>query len=731
MRLAFDPPFMPLQTGAVTVIASLALLWLYARRARQPQGMARLTLLSLRGVLSAGLCAILLNPVMVADSAKRQGRPPFLLLVDTSRSMQVLDGGGGKTRFEEAVSLTFGDPAFLDRLRRKYDVRTYGFSDRPEARDADSLARMRTPDGKTTSLGAALAAEANQAAGGRVLLVSDGRDTAESFPLDAARALRVRGAAVDTLCIGLKTEQKDLEVVASKSQVYGSPGQTVQIGAEVRSTGATSAAIRVNLLESGRVIGTKSVLAHAGRNVVSFPVVRQKKGAYRLAVQAESLPGERSAANNLAHVDLRVADTKARVLFLEGRPSWDSKFLAQALREDPSIALDVIYKLTESKFFAVLAAGGTQNGIELPRTVDQLSRYDVVIFGKGFEEFYDDRAIPALKEWVSERGGNILFLRGRADERSPSLRELEPVNWSPRELDQFRMKLTEEGQSHPGFAFDTRDNAQTVIQRMPPLITASRVQGEKTLAVVLARAEGAPDDSAKEMATLAYLRFGRGKSLAIAGQGMWRWAFLPPDLEKYGRVYQELWSQLVRWMVSDSDFLPGQALALHTDRSTYGPGGTVNLLGYVRAKGTGIPASLAITQPDGSRATVSAARSDGRIADFTASFKPRQTGEYRITVPGGSEESAPGCSFVVNDSSEEDVNTSADPDLMRQIASVGGGKALSPRDLSSLPDRLSRPVNVNSARQEPHTAWDRPWVLASLLGAACLEWWLRRRCGLA
>ena len=56
--------------------------------------------------------------------------------------------------------------------------------------------------------------------------------------------------------------------------------------------------------------------------------------------------------------------------------------------------------------------------------------------------------------------------------------------------------------------------------------------------MVLARAqndESAGDAGAKEMALIAYQRYGQGKSVAIIGQGLWQWAFLPPELKSLVR----------------------------------------------------------------------------------------------------------------------------------------------------------------------------------------------------
>jgi len=740
MSIQFDPPFLPLHTALLAVVAAGTVLVLYLRRELRVRTPCRLALAAMRTLLVLALAFILLNPVVVRGREALKGKTPFLILLDTSRSMCTQDAAGG-ARYAEAKRLTLENRTLLAELAERYSLRFFGFADRPEAANPDALRTLARPNGDRTNIGAALAGAVNALGmegrgGGQILLVSDGRDTGDSFPLEAARAVRAQGFAISTLCVGKQTRQRDLQIIARKPQVFAAPNQPVQLAAEIRDVGVPRTTVRVDLLRDGKRAATQTVTVEPGRREVAFPVAQAKKGLYRYAIRVTEAPGEHNPANNRASVFLNVLDTRARVLFLEGRPSWDSKFLAQALRADPTVTLDVIYKLTDTKHFAVLGGSEKEEGIVVPRTVEQMSRYDVIIFGKGFEEFYDDAGAKVLKEWIAERGGNVLFLRGRPDERTTALREIEPVAWSDRELAELRLRLTQEGRAHPGFAFAVSEDAQTVVRKLPPLISASRVQGEKALAVVLARAEGAENDrEAQEMATLAYLRYGQGKVMAIVGQGLWRWAFLPPDLQNYQKVYEEFWTQTVRWMVSDSDFLPGHDISIRTDRTGYAPNETVNFFGYLRNDQSQIqnPGSrilLTLTLPDGRTTQVATAKGDGKQADFTATYRPTAPGEYIASVSSienrrSKIENPISCVFTVSPGQEEDLNRSADPDLMRQIAAVGGGEALSP-DFRLAPIEKRR-----SGVENPTTAWDRSWVLASLLALLGLEWWIRRRSGLA
>ncbi|HZO90492.1 MAG TPA: vWA domain-containing protein [Chthonomonadaceae bacterium] len=742
--LHFEPPFLPVQTAALALIAVSAVFLLYARRELRQRVRRHPALPALRGAVVLLLALLLLNPVVSRPAPQARGKIPFLLLLDTSRSMataDVADGRPGReTRWEAARRAVLANRSLLDALSQRYAVRLYGFDARATARPLGALLPLTEPGGKSTALGSAIAqaVSANplprdaQAVAG-LLLVSDGRDNGTEYAPDAARAARALGYRVYTACVGQERKETDLLVAAKRPQVFSAPGQTVEIGAEIRDTGISSAPVRVDLLREGRRVASRNLIVTPGRRAVAFPLSEPRKGFYRYALACSLAPNETNELNNRANVFLNVMESRARVLLLEGRPTWDAKFLAQTLREDPTVTLDCLYKLTADHYFA-LSGSADRPILRVPRTVEDFARYDVIILGKGYEEFFDAAATEALQRWVGDRGGNLVFLRGRADERTPGLGALEPVAFGDEEIEAARLRLTEAGRLHPGFAFSTGQDAQTVVRKLPALISATRVQGEKALAVVLARAEGAADESAKEMALLAYQRYGQGKTLAVVGQGLWRWAFLPPELAQYSHVYSEFWTQTIRWLVSESDFLPGQNIALRTDRTSYSSRETVNFLGYRRGPQPAAPPIITITQPDGTTATLVSAKGDGHAADFTASFRPRLPGEYVATVPPppGQGRAVPAsAAFTVYPGQEEDANRSADPALMRQIAQAGGGEALRLDALQNLPEKLRAAEQAAVRKEEPRTAWDRGWVLALLLGLLTSEWLLRRRAGLA
>src|SRR5579872_5133965 len=189
MHFQFDPPFLPMQTGLLAVLAIGLVLGLYLRRELRDRARRSLPLIGLRSLLLLALAFILLNPVIVRANRRPRGKSPFVVLLDTSRSMRTADGENGQARYAEATRRTLGNSALMNELAQRYDLRLFQFADKPTAATADTLVALRRPDGGRTNLGGALAGAVNglgaaARGGGQILLVSDGRDNSDSFPLD-------------------------------------------------------------------------------------------------------------------------------------------------------------------------------------------------------------------------------------------------------------------------------------------------------------------------------------------------------------------------------------------------------------------------------------------------------------------------------------------------------------------------------------------------------------------
>jgi hypothetical protein len=744
-------PLLPWPQLVVFALAAVALsAWVYQRAwtpdDRRPR-LVRFALTLLRVTGIAAVMLLLFNPV-ITQASHAAGKPPLIILFDCSRSMKTRDVDG-HSRFDAAKAATIADSDLMDELRRHYDCRLYSFADMATPQDIPAFINSARPDGDQTCIGESLAAtlgDVADAQSGGILLVSDGRNNGDIDPVEAAIQAKTRHFPVFAMTVGTATQGRDVSVFNRRPQVFAAPSQEVPLSAEVRSVGYTGQTAQVDLRQNGRTVQTESITLDDHRPVTaSFNVRQDKEGSYRYTLSVRPQPGEAILTNNMCSIFLQVLKSHARVLVLEGSPSWDVKFLIQALHTDPSIDVDAIFKLSDEKTFAVAGetsptpspslkggeagvAGGAAPVIQVPKTAADFAKYDVVIIGKGYEDFFDSAATDALKSFVADHSGNVIFLRGNPGETPANLQALTPLGWSDEELQDIRMKVTDEGKRNPAFEFPIGSDPDMVIQKLPDLISATKVQGEKALSVVLARASDIKLGD-QEMAVLAYQNYGQGKVVSLMGEGLWRWALLPPSLRDYGGCYNDFWTQLIRWLVNQSDFLPGQDVTLKTDKTDYSPGQTASLMVFVRTKNKSAPPSVSILLPNGHSTTVTMARGGAAQADFVGSFKVRQQGEYlaQLTRGPGTPIMAP---FSVYPDDEEDLVTAADPEMMRMIAEAGGGDVIPLTDVHNLTFKLKQAQTAMLERPSPETAWDRPPVLATILAIFCLEWILRRRWGL-
>ena len=125
----------------------------------------------------------------------------------------------------------------------------------------------------------------------------------------------------------------------------------MQLSAKIVSRGFDPAPVEVVLSRNGEDIETQRVILKTDdTQEVSFMATPDAPGLYRYSVQVGELPGEATKDDNRLSLLVRVIDSPIGVLLLEGKPYWDSKFLARNLSADPSIELESLVMLREDRF---------------------------------------------------------------------------------------------------------------------------------------------------------------------------------------------------------------------------------------------------------------------------------------------------------------------------------------------------------------------------------------------
>jgi hypothetical protein len=737
----FNPPFpAPAVLGLGLAVALLAAAAYRATR-RGATGRRRAFLGALRLASVLLLVTILLRPMTLKAASEPTDKPVFCVLVDTSQSMNTRDVNG-ESRFEAVRQrLIEAAPTFATELGQRYEVAFYEFAGQLMATTFPQLTSKGRADGVETDVASALTKTIEswpyrRKAG--MLLITDGRENAGGGADRAAAHLKSLNVPVWVTAVGTETQTKDLFVSAWLNQNFLFVKQPALLRVAISQTGFPDWYAKVNLYRDGEYVSSQQVMLKGGSARLEFLIQEDVKGTYPYRVEVEPLEGEADVKNNRRSVLARVIDQKSHVLVVEGQPSWDSKFMLRALRSDPNLQVTALYYIKPDRPFAIAERISTETaekealseGVRLPRTREELYRYDCIVFGRDVDTALSAEELRLLKDYLSERGGSVVFSRGRAyTGESPELAAIEPVVWDAEVFRDVAIELTPEGRTSPIFHFNRPKSPDVIVRELPEMLSLTKVKGEKALSVVLAK--GAEGSAAEELAAISYQRYGRGKVMTIATGGLWQWSFIPERLQEYDDVYDRFWGQMLRWLLSETDFLPGQDISLKLDKFTYRLGEPVRMAVWTKHVDPKTYRPRIEVTPEDGPTTVLNPMQEEEGGPYVAHYTPETEGEYTVILHNNVGEPREDTSrFTAYSDYVETRLVAADPDLVAEVANTTGGCEIPLERLEELPEKV-RDFEL-SMREEakPVDLWDRGFVFALLTGLLAVEWFVRRRSGL-
>ncbi|MFO1475829.1 MAG: hypothetical protein U1F98_04170 [Verrucomicrobiota bacterium] len=742
--ILFDPVLPVPVIGLIAVVLLALTVWIY-RRVGAPLGGWRgalLAALRLSGLLL--VVALLLQPSRLETLAPPARDRVTLIGLDNSLSMKQQDSAG-RSRFDAAKGLLLDSGALAPNgTVADARLRLFEFSD--DARPIRKSVLDLTPEGRTTRFQKSIVTLLDQASTGEtpeaMILLTDGHDFELVNPVKTGSLARENRTPVYAVAFGRQGKVRDVAVRISGFQPYCYVKQKARIAAVLRLVGCELEDIPVQLLRGGRVVQTRRVNAQQLQEVpVEFEVVEPETGQFEYEVRVPPLEDEADTANNSAITYLNVIDQQIRVLLLEGDPYWDTAFLQRSLMQNDKFDVDALVQYGPDQVRAIRKnpAGGD---LRVPSTLEEFAAYDVIVLGRRLDSLLGLSAPtgrvalmsvgtpPAgtrtslLDQYVSERGGTLIFSRGRAVEGA-GMEATEPVLWGGQPRARVHLEATAEGRGLSPFRVLNSDG--TGMDRLPELLDARTPEELKPLAATLAVASDRNHPTPE--AAVVHRRYGRGQVVSIGVAGLWRWA-LNSQSGGVNLPFDRFWDQMLLWLLAGRDFIPSKAYSFR-------PGSANVLLGdkvYFRlvlrqpdSKLKSVPVTVYLGDAEAGRINlVPAAESVGRM---TGDFLPGKPGRYRATVrlPDGSTQES---RFIVFTENLEETEVATDTLYLRRLCESSGGRVLEPAELPKLLGELARTASDDAPKTVLRPVWNTAGIfyLAGLLFG--LDWFLRRRWGL-
>ena len=728
---------------AVLLIVFAVRAFVRSGRALSPAGV--ITLL-MRVTLIACIAVLLMGPSAMRAGQASTRKPTLRILLDASASMQTPDVED-QTRYDYA-RLQWLSPDRLTKLRNDYDVRLYTFDKSLRAIDESRLdltaARAATAGVSNIADSVADGLSSRLTPGSAMLVLSDGRDTFDAPMHPVGEFARAAFTPIYTVPLGGPSMARDLAVIAVPAQPYLFADEPGSITVRV---------IRSNILQRNTVLHVRQGdqldtypldFKQSDTASLDIPVRHETPGTYDYTIWTDPVPGEADEANNTQPVFIQVTAKRLRVLILEGQPYWDTKFLAHALRKDPRIDLTQITQLTEDRRETIVS--DDDGPTDPPDSLDALAEYDVVILGRGIDHVLDEQTIAQLPAYVADRGGRLVFARGRAydpltidgSHTASVLSALEPVVFGEGTLHNQRLELEPAGLRYPGLAPPEDANPDPLLSDaaslpMPTLLDAPVIEREKSAARVLARTRPAdgPVGSGPGQAAIATMPYGRGMVVAVLGDGLWRWALHPRRNGTGDERFDRFWMDSVRWLALGSDYRPGEDMSLRLSRLGAQVGEPIRIDLFDRSAQHGASPEAEVESPQGQRTTLPLKPVPGSTTRYQAEYRPAVPGVHHVRIlPKGQGGQTVDARFNAYRIDVERMHTSANPAALRTLAQASGGRCLNPLDPDALDPQLTRQRLAAQTPPTPHYLWDRGWVLTCLLCLAGLEWIVRKAGGL-
>lgn len=700
------------------------------------------------------LVLCLFRPMLLLSDAIPQ-RNFVAVLLDDSRSMTIADKGG-RPRGAFTMSAFAPESTLLTELRKKFQVRVFRINasaERIESTKGLTFAAQQTHLGDAVER---VRQELESVPVSGMVLVTDGADNSRAPIGDQLLSLRARSIPVFTIGVGEEKFDKDIEIRRVEAPHSVMRGSAVAADILLRQRGYAGRRLPLIVEDDGRIVAQDTITTPADGEVapLRISVFLNRAGARALTFRIPLQAGEQVTQNNAAIALVDVRQRRERILYIEGEPRYEARFVRAAIKADSNLQLVTMQRTAEDKFLRLDVDTGEELVRGFPTTRGELFSYRSIVLGSIEASFFSAEQMKMLSEFVSVRGGGMLFLGGRRafaeggyagtplSEIMPVIIEGAPVPDSLTFFADLKVSVTPPGRSTAVTQIaSTTPKSDERWRTLPTVTTVNYIRRVKPGAITILQGvvpatgrAGFPTQQVDgyTQPVLVSQRFGRGLSIAMPIQDSYQWQ-MDPTADSTDIAYQTFWRQLLRQLTVD---VPGRLqLAVPTDQVMAGQPATIRAM---------VTDSLYVPRNDAQVTMhVSGAVAGApnvpmewvvdRDGEYRASFTPTLNGmqTVRVTaIDSAGKQLTDSVVVRVGDLNAEYVDAEMRASLLKRIADETGGKFYRPDRVSTLVEDLAMSKNGVTVVNQMDL-WDMPFIFLLLVALVCAEWGYRRARGLA
>ncbi len=729
------------QVALLLGAAVAAVFLLYRGQIKRFRGVYGWLLFVARGALVLFAVGLLMRPTLTLPTvASREG--VAAILVDNSKSMGIVENG--QVRGQVVKDLLAAESAFLRSLRENFRIKQFRFdSSVTFLKDTGELDWSGDQTNLIEGLERVLADAKNLPLSG-VILFSDGAASNLRDGDQVLAELQKRGIPVHVVGVGATRVEQDVEMLQVRAPKQLLPDTAAVARVTLRQNGFAGSKGRLEVREGGSLVDSTEVQfpRDTDTTYAELRIYPQAEGIRVYDFRLVPLVGERITQNNSRTALIRVGDSRPRILYVEGKPRWEFKFLRRALSNDRYLRFESLLRTALNKFYRQGIEEETALAGGFPTKKEDLYEYQGILIGNVESAFFSYSQMELLRDFVGRRGGGFLMLGGDSTLSSGGYQNTPVEEMLPIHLEDSRTvshqrglagaELTLYGANHPALELTRNDEENRVLWgRLPELLDCNRVLGLKPGATTLVQLRSSSHAEWNGEPLLVFQRYGRGLAAAFLTGSSWRWQMLQDHEDQ---SHENFWKQMMRWLVLAAE----DPVTVETEKEVYSRGETVSLRAEVRDKTytqiNNAKVEAVVTSSEGKDARLSLRWNSREDGVYFAEWSPQHDGMYQVQLEAYSQSTPPEflggarSFFLAATGNREYFDASLKEDYLKHLSVETGGRYYSVADANRLPTEI-RYVQSQASVIEVLDLWDMPFNLLLLLFLLFSEWLLRRHLG--
>jgi len=335
------------------------------------------------------------------------------VVIDDSRSMSTQEDG--HSRKEQVLSTL--NSGLLNSLKGRFQVRLYRLGDHLERIEKTEQLNASAP---ATHIGEGLKevlADSATLPIGAVVLMSDGADNSGGIDLETISEIKRQRIPIHTVGFGRERMAHDIELTDVQLPARSLAKSRLQAQVTFHQWGLKGQKVRLAVRDSGKVLTSRDIVLQGDGAAQTETVLFNagEAGVKNLQFSLDALPEEENKNNNTLTRVLYVDNAKPRILYMEGEPRWDFKFIRRAVEDDKNIDMYSVVRTTQNKLYVQVPTDAPPGELKdgFPTKVDNLFTYQGIILGAVEANFFTAAQQDLIQQFVDRRGGGLLFLGGR------------------------------------------------------------------------------------------------------------------------------------------------------------------------------------------------------------------------------------------------------------------------------------------------------------------------------